>query len=153
MAETAASVEAARVAKIEGEAFQVARRADRQLLERYPDEAAHRRAEAAEIDGVVRNIRTTMRRYDELAARRRPLDIEAAFHTAATMPAALRRAIGDNDGSFNGLIDAFRGQERGVADIVARYRTERERLRRLWAGAAAGSLGLLDAASAPARAP
>lgn len=152
MAETAAGVEAARVARIEADALESAKRADRQLLKRFPDEASHRKAEAAELDGVLRNIRLTMRRWDELAAKRKPLDIEAAFHATGTMPAALRRAIGESDGSFNGLADAFHGQERSVADIVARFRAERERLRRLWAGAAAGSMGPLDAASVPARA-
>ncbi len=151
VAETAALVEAARVARLEDEARQVAARADRQLLERFPDEAAHRRGEAAEIDGVIRNIRLTMHRFDELAGKRRQLDVEAAFHTRDTMPAPLHRSFDDNDGSFNGLADAFRGQERTVADIVARYRTERERLRKLLAGASAGSMGPLDASSAPAR--
>ena len=150
MAETAAGIEAARIEKNGADALESARRADRQLLKRFPDEASHRSAEAAELDGVIRNIRLTMRRYDELAAKRKPLDAEAASHAAAAMPAALLRAIGDNDGSFDGLADAFRGQDRGVADIVARFRAERERLRRLWAGAAAGSMGPLDAASAPA---
>lgn len=151
MGETAAGIEAARVAKIEADTIESARRADRQLLKRFPDEASHRSAEAAELGGVIRNIRVTMRRFDELAARRKPLDVEAAFHASGTMPAALRRAISDNDGSFNGLADTFRGQERSVADIVVRYRAQRERLRRLWAGAAAGSMGPLDAASVPAR--
>ncbi len=152
MAETAAGIEAARVAKNDADSLESARRADRQLLKRFPDEALHRRAEAAELDGVIRNIRLTMRRYDELAARRKPLDVEAAFHATGTMPATLRRAISDSDGSFNGLVDTFHGQERSVADIVARYRGERQRLLKLLAGASAGSMGLLDAASVPGRA-
>ncbi len=149
MAEAASSVETARIATIEDEARQSAARADRQLLERFPDEASHRRAEAVEIDGVMRNIRLAMRRFDELADKRKGLDTEAAFHPRGPMPAPLRRSIDDNDGSFNGLADAFRGQERSVTDIVARYRVERERLHKLLAGASAGSMGPLDASSAP----
>lgn len=152
MAETASGIEAARVAKIEADAIESAGRADRQLLKRFPDEASHRSAQATELDVVIRNIRVTMRRYDELAAKRKPLDVEAAFHATGTMPATLRRAIGDNDGSFDGLADTFRGQERSVADIVARYRIERRRLLKLLADASAGSMGSLDAASVPARA-
>lgn len=150
VAEAASSVEAARVAAIEDEARQSAARADRQLLERFPDEASHRRAEAVEIEGVIRNIAIAMRRFDELVARRKGLDAEAAFHPSGPMPASLRRSIDDNDGSFNGLADTFRGQERSVIDIVARYRVERERLHKLLAGASAGSMGPLDAGPGPA---
>jgi hypothetical protein len=133
-AEVAASAEAARVAKNDEEAARTARVANAQLLGRFPDEAAHRTAEAAEIDAVIHNIRITMRRFDELAAERKPLDVQAAFYVGKTMPPTLRRAIDDNEASFRGLVDTFRGQERSVADIVAHFRTEREQLRKLWSG-------------------
>ncbi len=151
VAETASSVEAARLARIEEDALQTAARADAQLLKRFPDEATHRRAEAVELETVIRNIRMAMRRFDELAARRKGLDGEAAFYPHGTMPTPLRRSIDDNDGSFNGLADTFRGQERSVTDIVQRYRTERERLHNLLAGASAGSMGPLGTASAASR--
>jgi hypothetical protein len=133
-AEVAASAEAARVAKNDAEAARTARLADGQLLARFPDEPAHRQAEAAEIDAVIRKIRITIRRFDELAAERKPLDLQAAFYVGKPMPPTLRRAIDDNEATFRGLVDTFRGQERSVADIVARYRTEREQLRKLWSG-------------------
>jgi len=151
-AEVAASAEATRAAQNSADSTESAERADRQLLEHFPDEAAHRKTEGAEIESVVRRIRFTIRRYDELAAQREPLDVQAAFYVGKTMPAALRRAIDDNEASFKGLVDTFHGLERNVADIVARYGTERARLRKLWSGASAGSMGPLDAASAPTHA-
>lgn len=133
-AEVAASAEAARVAKNDAEAARTARLADSQSLAHFPDEAAHRRSEAEEIDAVIRKIRFTMRRFDDLVAERRPLDVQAAFYVGKPMPLPLRRAIEDNEGSFRGLADIFRGEEKSVADIVVRYRTEREPLRKLWSG-------------------
>ncbi len=147
-AEIAAIAEAARIKKVEDVARQAAERDDRQLLEQFPDEPSHRAAESAELAVVIGNIRKTLQRFDQLVAQRRPLEVQAAFYVGKPLPLTLRRAIDDNDGSFAGLVDAFRGHQRNVDDVVARYATQRERLRRLWAGASAGSMGPLDAASA-----
>ena len=151
--EIAASATKLQQDAIAAEIKQAAVRADRQLLFRFPDEAAHRKAHAADLDVVIRNIRFSTARFSELAAQRKPLDDEAAFHKGKVMPAALQRRIEASDASFDALRDVFRGLQAGVADIETKRGLERERLRLLWAGAAPGSLGLLasDAASAAPR--
>ncbi len=134
-AEAAASAEAARIAAIAEEARLAAERADRQLLEKYPDEATHRKAERAEIEDAVRKIRLAMKRYDAVTVERKPLDEQTPFYVGKPLPPTLRRAIDANDASFAALTDVFRGLEMEVNNIVARYKSERERLRKRWGGA------------------
>ena len=50
---------------------------ERQFLTRYPEEAAHRRAQLADLKMVTDRIRVGHKRFDELAAERKPLDKEA----------------------------------------------------------------------------
>jgi hypothetical protein len=138
---------------IAAEIRQAAVRADRQLLYRFPDAAAHRKAHAADLEVVIRNIRFSAARFSELAAQRKPLDDEAAFYGGKTLPAALQRRIDASDASFDALRDLFLSLRASIADIETKRGLERERLRLLWAGAAPGSLGLLasDPASAAPR--
>jgi hypothetical protein len=136
-AEMAASAEAARIDANAEEARRADARADRQLRDKFPDSATHRKAEIAEIDEVIRKIRFAMKRYDEVVADRKPLDEQRAFYSGKPLPPTLRTALDANDASFNALTLVFRGLEMDVGDIVARYRSERERLRKLWGGAPA----------------
>ncbi len=120
-----------------------ARRADWQLLDKYPDEAAHRNAEGAELEVVTRYIAQSMNRLDELKVRRKHLAEEAEFYKGKALPPDLQRAIDASDASSTALRDVFRGLEMDVAHIVAKYDHERDHLRKLWAGAPAGSIGFL----------
>jgi len=148
-AEAAASADEARAAAIQAEIKREAARADRQLLNRFPDEASLRQAQRAELEGAARNIDHAKVRLDQLIAERKPLDEEAKFYVGKRLTPALKRSIDASDASFNALADVFRGQEQQVVDIVAKYGTERERLSKLWAGAPPGSMGLLAPTAAP----
>jgi hypothetical protein len=148
-AEAAASAEEARAAAIQVELKKEAARADRQLLNRFPDEASHRQAQRAELESVARNIDRAKTRLDQLIAERKPLDEEAKFYVGKHLAPALKRSIDASDASFNALADVFHDLEQRVVEIVAKYGNERERLRKLWAGAPLGSMGPLAPTPAP----
>ncbi len=132
-AEVAASAAAAQAVTIEKEQREAKARAVHQLLNKYPTEASHRQAELVEVNDVTRKIRFSMKRYGELVAERKPLDDQKAFYVGKPLPPELKRAIDANDASFSALTDVFHGLEQDVNDIVARFRTQREQLRPLWA--------------------
>jgi hypothetical protein len=149
-AEVAASASKLQADAVAAEIKQAAVRADRQLLSKFPDEAAHRKAHMDDLEGVIRNIRLTMARFAELLAQRKPLDEEAVFYRGKALPPPLQRKIDASDASFNALTDVFRALQQDVAGIEETRGNERKRLRELWAGTPLGSMGLLvSAASAP----
>jgi hypothetical protein len=129
-------------------------RRDRNLVARYPNEAAHNRARGAALDTVRLAMKATEQRLRELGAERRPLRDEAEFYLGKPLPAKLKAAIDANDASAEALRAASSSQETELGRINKLYDAELERLRRLWAGAPAGSLGpfLAGQAAAAARA-
>jgi len=118
-------------------------RRDRNLIARYPDEAAHNRAREAAIDTVKLAIKATEIRLRELAAERKPLREEAEFYQGKPLPPKLRGAMDANEASVEAQRSAQGAQEAELERINRIYDAELDRLRRLWAGAAAGSLGPL----------
>jgi hypothetical protein len=127
-----------------------ARREDWRWLDRFPDDASHRRAEAAELQAVIGHLRPANERLAQLIDERKPLEVEAAFHKnkpPSQWPQWLLRKLEESDGKFMALRDVFRLLEQDVDFIVAKYGNERGHLRRLWAGAAPGSIGFLKPVS------
>lgn len=129
-------------------AQQDAVRRDRNLVARYPDEATHRRAREASLDTVRVAMKTSEIRLRELANERKPIADEAEFYRGKRLPAKLRQALDANDASVEAQRSAVQTQEAELARINALYDAELERLRRLWSGAAPGSLGPLGIAPA-----
>ena len=130
---------------------QDAMRRDRNLLTRFPDEAAHRKARAAALDDVRKALRLSEARIGLLAAERKPLIDEAEFYTGKPLPAKLKSQLDANDATIEAQrMLAQNLQVEGVR-INQLYDTELERLKKLWGGAQPGSLGRLagGAASAP----
>jgi hypothetical protein len=127
-----------------------ASRRDRNLVARYPNEAAHQRAREASLDTVRLAIRTTEQRLRELELARKPLLAEAEFYVGKPLPPKLRSALDANDASAEALRSATATQEAELGRINGLYDAELDRLRRLWAGAAPGSLGPLPSALASA---
>jgi hypothetical protein len=148
-AEAAASAEEARKAEIEEENQRGARRTDRQLRDKYPDEAAHRRAHVAELLEVSRMMRAPTIRFWDLVEQRKPLDVQAAFYVGKALPPELKGKIDANEAAFAALTDVFRGLQLDTAKIDAQFGNERTRLSRLWAGASPGSMGPLPPAPVP----
>ena len=132
-------------------AQQDAVRRDRNLIARFPDEAAHRKARNAALDGMRGAVKASEARLELLAKARKPLMDEAEFYNAKTMPATLRAQIEGNETTAEAQRALIQNQQLEVTRINRLYDAELERLKKLWRGAPAGSLGPLpvgDAGSA-----
>jgi hypothetical protein len=125
-------------------------RRDRNLMARYADEAAHQRAREASLDTARAALQASEKRMKTLAAERKPLDAEAEFYTGKPLPMKLRQEIDANDALTEAQRAAIATQEAELLRINRLYDSELERLRRLWAGAAPGSLGPLPTVQAGA---
>lgn len=141
-AEERAEREARERAAAEARAAQAdAVRRDRNLMMRYPNEAAHQRAREAALDSVRLAMRATETRMKQLAAEGKPLRTEAEFYEGRSLPPQLRAAIDANEGAIEAQRSASVNQEAELDRINRLYDTELDRLRRLWAGIAPGTLG------------
>lgn len=133
-------------------AKQDAVRRDRNLIARFPDEAAHRKARNAALDGMRSAVKASEARLELLAKARKPLNDEAEFYNARTMPATLRAQIEGNETSAEAQRSLIQTQQLEVVRINRLYDAELERLKKLWRGAPAGSLGPLPMGDASAEA-
>ena len=125
-------------------------RRDRNLLSRFPTEATHRKSREAALDTVRLAIKATELRLQELGAERKPLTEEAEFYKGRPLPLRLKQALDGNDAGVDAQRAAAANQEAELVRINKLHDVELERLRRLWAGAAPGSLGPAPAMPAPA---
>lgn len=138
-----------REAAVEDAARLDAIRVDRLLLKRYPDEASHRQAREKALDGVRESSDLSKRRMAELASERKAAVAEAEFYKSVAMPAKLRHEIEANEAATTSQRMLIQGQAAEGARVNARFDIELDRLRRLWAGVAPGSLGPLRPPSPP----
>lgn len=121
-------------------------RRDRNLLTRFPDEAAHQRAREAALDPVRETMRGSVKRIDELAEQRKPLLQETEFYIGRALPLPLKAKIEANEAAMAAQQAAIQGQEAELDRINRLYDAELSRLRQLWSGAPPGSLGPVAAA-------
>lgn len=130
---------------------QEAVRLDRNLLTRYPDEAAHRKARAAALDDLRKSLRVSEERVEKLAAERKPLLNEVEFYAGKPLPAKLKAQLDANDASAGAQRTLVQNQQFELGRINKRYDVELERLKSLWAGTPPGSMNVpaKAAASAP----
>ncbi|MBV9891659.1 MAG: hypothetical protein JO090_12330 [Rhizobacter sp.] len=124
-----------------------ATRDDRRWLERFANEVAHRKAEAGELEAVVVKLRVPNARLAELLAQHKVLREKAEFYPRG-LPPDLLREVRANDASLLAVRDVFRVLELEIAGIVDKYADERTHLRKLWGGAAPGTIGLFVPRSA-----
>lgn len=125
-------------------------RRDRNLMQRYPNEAAHQKARQDALANVRQANERAWARFDELIKERKPLNDEAEFYAKRGLPANLRAQIEANDTSLAAVTDALKVQQAEMGRVNRQFDAELERLRRLWGGAAPGSMGPLVVPSAPA---
>lgn len=123
-----------------------ATRRDKNLLNRYPNEAAHRKAREAALDTARLAVKATELRVKELENERKPLMNEAEFYKGKALPAKLKAALEANDTAVEAQREATASQEAELGRVNRIYDTELGRLQKLWAGAAPGSMGPLTAA-------
>ena len=127
-------------------------RRDRNLMIRFPNEAAHRHAREAALDDVRKAVRTSEERLKLLAAERKPLLDEAEFYADRPLPAKLRQALDANDAAVEAQRTLVLNQQSEIVRINNLFDVELERLKRLWGGTPPGSMGVLAAAPAAAAA-
>jgi hypothetical protein len=123
-------------------------RRDRNLVHRFPNEEAHNKARAQALDDIRASVRISESRIALLNVERKPLLDEAEFYKGKPLPNKLKLALDANDAALEAQQSLVQNQQAEIVRINALYDVERVRLRKLWAGAPAGSLG---PASAPAR--
>lgn len=126
---------------------------DRNLLQRYPNEAAHRKAREAALDDVRKNLKLSEQRLAVLEKERKPLQDETEFYVGKQLPLKLKQAIDANDATTEAQSNLVANQRAELVRINSNYDAELERLRKLWAGAQPGSLGPLASAEPPASTP
>ena len=122
-------------------ALQDAIRRDRNLMLRFPSEAAHNKARNAALDDLRNSLSVSEKRLAALAADRKPLMDEAEFYTGRKMPLKLRQLIDANDAANDAQLQLIENQKAELVRINSLYDVELARLKKLWAGAPPGSLG------------
>jgi hypothetical protein len=145
--ERAAAEEAARRKAVELAAQKDAERHDRNLLNRYPTEAAHEKAREAALDTVRDAIKESERRLAELERNRKPLLDEAEFYKGKDLPPKLRSQLEYVQVAADAQRAVVQNQQAEVGRINALFDEELKRLRKLWGGARPGTVGSVPAAS------
>jgi hypothetical protein len=152
--ELTAKEEKDREAKAEFAARSDAVRRDRNLMQRFPDEAAHRKSREKVLDELRIAGKIYADRIVALTADRKKLDDEKYFYVNERvnkpLPTALKQKIDANEASLEAQKSLEQNNIAETARINALYDAELARLRKLWAGAQPGSLGPLPGTPAPA---
>jgi len=130
-----------RAEQAERVARQDAIRRDRNLVARFPNEAAHQRAREAALDDVRNAVRISESRVKLLEAEHKKLDEEAEFYPAKPLPQKLKSSIDANEAAQAAQRSLIQNQQAEMVRINANYDAELEHLRQLWSGAPAGSIG------------
>ena len=122
-------------------------RRDRNLMQRFPNEAAHNKARAEALDNIHNALRISEARIVLLQAERKPLLDETEFYANKPLPSKLKNALDANDASLEAQKSLVQNQQSEVVRINALYDAQLTRLKKLWAGAPAGSLGPVPGAT------
>ncbi|MEY2687313.1 MAG: hypothetical protein RL375_1511 [Pseudomonadota bacterium] len=139
--ERAAAEEAAR-RKFAAEASRNdAIRRDRNLMARYKEEAAHNKARESALDVVRKSVKSSQQRLVELEGERKALQAEAEFYKGKDLPRQLKLQFEANAATAEATRSLVATHEAELNRVTAVYDGELARLRKLWAGAAPGSLG------------
>jgi Domain of unknown function (DUF4124) len=128
-------------------------RRDRMLIARFPNEAAHQAAREAALNDARRAVRTSESRITTLATERKPLLDESEFYVGKQLPAKLKQLLDANDAATDAQRSLLQNQQEEIVRITANFDAELERLRRLWAGAPPGSLGVVPVSLANVASP
>lgn len=128
-------------------------RRDRNLLQRFPNEAAHKKAREAALDDVRKSLKLSESRLVSLEKERKPLMDETEFYIGRQMPLKLKQSIDANDAATEAQRNLVSNQKAEIVRIDKLYDDELERLRKLWGGALPGSMGIIASSDAAASAP
>jgi hypothetical protein len=134
-------------------AFNDAVRRDRNLMQRYPDEASHDKAREKALDEFRVSEKNSSARIAALLDEKKKLDEEKQFYVndkvKKPLPTMLKQKIDANDAALEAQRSIALNAQTELGRISRNFDLERERLRKLWGGARAGSLGPLPDTRAP----
>jgi hypothetical protein len=110
------------------------RRAQRALVSRYPNRAAHDAERGRALRAQQELIVTGQKRIEELSEQRKLLAVETEFYKdPGQWPSMLKRHFDENAQQLAAQQRFIATQEEEMARINARYDEELARLRSLWA--------------------
>jgi len=144
--EQAAAEQRKRAEDVQRAALQDAIRRDRNLLQRYADQSAHQRAREAALDDIREAMDQSEKRIQALTAERKPMLDEAEFYKGKRIPLKLQHQLDTNEVAVTAQRESIENQKAEIVRVNKLYDEELARLKRLWAGAAPGSL---DKSGAP----
>jgi hypothetical protein len=121
-------------------ARQDAIRRDRNLMNRFPNQATHDKAREAALDDVRKGVKFSEDRLEELEKVRKPLQDETEFYAGKKLPAQLKQKLDSNEALASAQRSLIQNQKEEILRINKLYDIELSHLRKLWAGAAPGSL-------------
>ncbi len=113
-------------------------RRDRNLMLRFPDEAAHNKARESALDDLRRGISISQRRLKDLEDERVPLLAETEFYKGRRLPFKLKSRLEANEAQQQAQRDIIQNQQSEMVRINGLYDAELNRLKRLWSGSAPG---------------
>jgi hypothetical protein len=113
---------------------------DRLLMQRFPSEAEHNKARTAALEDLQAAMKVSEGRIADLARERKPMLDEAEFYKGKALPPVLKVQLDTNEAAVSAQRDVQVQQRAELDRLARRYDTELAQLRRLWAGAAPGSI-------------
>lgn len=137
--ERAAADEVRRQRELADLALKDAVRRDRNLMFRYPNDAAHQKARQSSLDDIRKAIASSEKRIADLVAERKPLMADAEFYKGKRLPFKLKSALEGNDTSQAAQREIIGNQRAEMVRINAMYDVELARLKKLWSGVEPGS--------------
>jgi hypothetical protein len=141
-----------RKAAAEREAKSEAVRRDRNLMQRFPNVAAHQKAREQALEVTQFAITQSEARLADLERERKPLMDELEFYKGKTVPGKLKGQLDANDAAAAAQKELLVQQKAELERASKLYDVELAHLKKLWAGALPGSLPMpSDANSAKAK--
>jgi hypothetical protein len=138
--ERAVKEERERKLAAEAEARREAVRRDKNLMQRFPDVAAHQKAREQALETIQYAIAQSQARIADLERERKPLIEESEFYAGKPLPGKLKGQLDANDTATAAQKELLVTQKSELERVSKLYDTELGHLKRLWAGAAPGSL-------------
>jgi membrane-bound lytic murein transglycosylase B len=119
-------------------------RRDRNLLSRYRNEDVHRAARESALDPVRLTMDLTETRLAQLRRERRALEEETRAPKSKDHAATLKLQLEANEAAAAAQRENTASQRTELDRINRIYDVELERLKRIWAGESAGSMGAIE---------
>jgi hypothetical protein len=132
----------------EREAKSEAVKRDRNLVQRFPNAAAHQKAREQALEVTQFAITQSEARLVDLERERKPLIEETEFYKGKQMPGKLKGQLDANDAAAAAQKELLVQQKAELERASKLYDTELAHLKKLWAGAPPGSLPAPGEASA-----